>query len=233
MTDIFEEVSAELRRDRMQTAWDTYGRYIIGLAVAIVVITAVSIGFSGYSTSQDEAASSRYDAMRASLADLDTQERLSALTEFAAAEDNGYGVLARFSVAYLHVEDNDNAAALEVFDGLSNDGSVPDGMQNYARLQGAIVAINSGAALEEIEARLEYLMDEDSGLLPMARETMALAYMRDDRLLEARDLWLSQLADANASSLARERATIMMGKISTGLVSSRAELADAVEGEAE
>ena len=141
MTDniIFEEVSAELRRDRMQTAWDTYGRYIIGLAVAIVVITAASIGISGYSTSQDEAASSRYDAMRASLTDLDTQAQLSALTEFAAAEDNGYGVLARFSAAFLHVEDNNTAAALEAFDGLSNDGSVPDGMQNYARLQGAIV----------------------------------------------------------------------------------------------
>lgn len=233
MTDIFEEVSAELRRDRMQTAWDTYGRYIIGLAVAIVVITAASIGISGYSTSQDEAASSRYDAMRASLTDLDTQAQLSALTEFAAAEDNGYGVLARFSVAYLHVEDNNTAAALEAFDGLSADGSVPDGMQNYARLQGAIVAINSGAALEEIEARLENLMDEDSGLLPMARETMALAYMRDDRLLEARDLWLAQLADANASSLARERATIMLEKISTGLVSSSAEAADPAAGETE
>lgn len=233
MTDIFEEVSAELRRDRMQTAWDTYGRYIIGLAVAIVVITAASIGISGYSTSQDEAASSRYDAMRASLTDLDTQAQLSALTEFAAAEDNGYGVLARFSVAFLHVEDNNTAAALEAFDGLSNDGSVPDGMQNYARLQGAIVAINSGAALEEIEARLEYLMDEDNGLLPMARETMALAYMRDDRLLEARDLWLAQLADANASSLARERATIMLEKISTGLVSSSAEPAYPAAGEAE
>lgn len=233
MTDIFEEVSAELRRDRMQTAWDTYGRYIIGLAVAIVVITAASIGISGYSTSQDEAASSRYDAMRASLTDIDTQAQLSALTEFAAAEDNGYGVLARFSVAYLHVEDNNTAAALEAFDGLSADGSVPDGMQNYARLQGAIVAINSGAALEEIEARLENLMDEDSGLLPMARETMALAYMRDDRLLEARDLWLAQLADANASSLARERATIMLEKISTGLVSSSAEAADPAAGETE
>lgn len=233
MTDIFEEVSAELRRDRMQTAWDTYGRYIIGLAVAIVVITAASIGISGYSTSQDEAASSRYDAMRASLTDLDTQAQLSALTEFAAAEDNGYGVLARFSVAYLHVEDNNTAAALEAFDGLSADGSVPDGVQNYARLQGAIVAINSGAALEEIEARLENLMDEDSGLLPMARETMALAYMRDDRLLEARDLWLAQLADANASSLARERATIMLEKISTGLVSSSAEAADPAAGETE
>ena len=233
MTDIFEEVSADLRRDRMQTAWDTYGRYIIGLAVAIVVITATAIGISGYSTSQNEAASSRYDAMRAALADLDTEAQLSALTDFAAAEDNGYGVLAQFSVAYLHVENSNDAAALQTFDSLADDGSVPDSMRNFAQLQAAIVAINSGAALGEIEARLEDLMDADSGLQPMARETMALAFMRDDRLLEARDLWLEQLADAAATGLARERATIMLDKIALGLVSPSADVADPIEGEAE
>ena len=233
MTDIFEEVSADLRRDRMQTAWDTYGRYIIGAAVAIVVITAASIGFSGYSTSQDEAASGRYDAMRASLTDLDTEAQLAALTDFAAAEDNGYGVLARFSVAYIHVDNKNNDAALAAFDELADDGSVPDSMQNYAQLQGAIVAINSGASLEDIEARLEDLMDADSGLMPLARETMALAYMRDDRLLEARELWLAQLADNKATGLTRERATIMLDKISTGLVSPTEEAEDTPKGEAE
>lgn len=233
MTDIFEEVSADLRRDRMQTVWDKYGRYVIGLAVAIVVVTAASIGFSGYSTSQNEAASSRYDAMRASLADLEPEAQLDALNSFAAAEDNGYGVLARFAVAYIHVDTKNNDAALAAFDDLADDGSVPDSMQNYAQLQGAIVAINSGASLDEIEARLEGLMDADSGLMPLARETMALAYMRDDRLLEARELWLAQLADNQATGLTRERATIMLDKISTGLVATTQEAEDMPTDEAE
>ena len=232
MTDIFEEVSADLRRDRMQTAWDTYGRYIIGAAVAIVVITAASIGFSGYSTSQDEAASSRYDAMRASLANLDSEAQLTALTDFAAAENNGYGVLARFAAAYIHIENKNNDAALVTFDDLANDGSVPDSMQNYAQLQAAIVAINSGASLDEIEGRLEGLMDADGGLMPLARETMALAYMRDDRLLEARDLWLAQLADDKATGLTRERATIMLDKIASGLISPAGDEDNASTGEA-
>ena len=226
MTDIFEEVSADLRRDRMQTVWDKYGRYVIGLAVAIVVVTAASIGISGYSTSQNEAASSRYDAMRASLGDLEPEAQLDALNSFAAAEDNGYGGLARFAVAYIHVDNKNNDAALAAFDDLADDGSVPDSMQNYAQLQGAIVAINSGASLDEIEARLEDLMDADSGLMPLARETMALAYMRDDRLLEARELWLAQLADNQATGLTRERATIMLDKISTGLVATTQEAED-------
>ena len=224
MTDIFEEVSAELRRDRMQTAWDKFGRYIIGLAVAIVVITSTSIGLSSYWTARDEAASDRYDAMRATFSDLDSQAQLEALTAFAEAEDNGYGVLARFTAAYLHIDNKNNDAALAVFDALADDGAVPDSMRNYAQLQGAIVALNKGADLSDIEARLENLMDDDSGLLPMARETMALAYMRDDRLLEVRELWLAQIADDGASGLTRERASIMLDKISSGLVSPAAEV---------
>lgn len=233
MTDIFEEVSAELRRDRMQTAWDKYGRYVIGLAVAIVAVTAISIGLSSYFTARDEAASTRYDAMRASLAELGSEAQLTALTDFAAAEDNGYGVLARFSVAYIHVENKNNAAALDAFDALADDGSVPDSMRDYAQLQGAIVALNNGAALSDIEARLEDLMDDESGLLPMARETLALANMRDYRLLEARELWLAQIADDAASGLTRERATIMLDKISSGLLSTSVESSDAPAGEAE
>ena len=233
MTDIFEEVSAELRRDRMQTAWDKYGRYIIGLAVAIVAVTAISIGLSSYFTARDEAASTRYDAMRASLAELDSEAQLTALNDFAAAEDNGYGILARFSVAYIHVENKNNVAALDVFDALADDGSVPDSMRDYAQLQGAIVALNDGAAFSDIEARLEDLMDDESGLLPMARETLALANMRDDRLLEARELWLAQIADDTASGLTRERATIMLDKISSCLLSALVDGSDAPAGEAE
>lgn len=234
MTDIFEEVSAELRRDRMQTAWDKYGRYIIGAAIAIIVITATNIGLSNYWTSQDEAASARYDAVQAGLTDLDTAARLSALQTFAAAEDNGYGVLARFSMAYIHIENNDRAAALAVFDGLADDGGVPDNLRDYAQLQGAIVALNEGAALADIEARLDDVLDDDNGLAPAARETMALAYMRDDKLLDARELWLAQIADTNASSLTRERAEIMLQKISTALVSPADTAAqDEAEGKTE
>jgi hypothetical protein len=220
VTDIFEEVSADLRRDRMQTAWDKYGRYIIGLAIAIIVLTAGNIGLSSYWRAQDEAASARYDALQATLGDADGAARLAALSDFAAVEDNGYGVLARFSIAYIHTESKDNAAALAAFDALADDGSVPGALRDYAALQGAIVALNDGAPLDAIEARLADLLSDDNGLAAVARETMALAYIRDDRPLEARDLLLAQLTSADASSLSRERANIMLQKISSSLVSA-------------
>lgn len=217
MTDIFEEVTADLRRDRMSEAWDKYGRYIIGIAIAIVVLTSANIFYSSYQKAQNEAASLRYDAMQAELADMDAASRLARLAAFGAAEDNGYGVLARFAVAHGAVENGDSEAALAAFTALADSGNVPDSLRDYANLQAAIVLLDNQGGLSDIRARLDDLLDDDNGFLPIARETMALAHMRDDEPLEARQLFQAQINDPNASSLAQQRATIMLDKLNVSL----------------
>lgn len=217
MSDIFDEVSAELRRDNMQAAWDKYGRYIIAAAVGLVVLVAAIIGTTSVIDSRNEAASGRYDAMLESLSGDDADADIAALLAFATAEDNGYGVLARFSAALRQARQGDNEAALAGFNELADKGSLPDTMQDLAALQAAIVLLNSNGALAEIEARLEDLLDDENGLQPMARETMALAYMQNDLPLKARELFRAQIADPKVTSLTRERATIMLQTVSAAL----------------
>lgn len=231
MTDIFEEVSAELRRDRMSAAWDKYGRYVIGLAAAIIALTAITIGASGYQKSQNEAASKRYDAMLAELTTMDEAARSARLAAFGEAESNGYGVLARFAFAHARLDAGDTEAALAAFDALADTGSVPDGMRDYANLQAAILLLDNAGAKADIRDRLDDLLDDGNGLQPIARETMALTHMRDDEPLEARQLFQAQIADPNASSFARQRAEIMLDKLAQAL--SPAESVNIDEGVSE
>ena len=227
MSDIFDEVSAELRRDNMQAAWNKYGRYVIALAVAIVVLVAVIIGASSYIEARNEAASARYDAMLDTLVEDESAANTEKLLAFAAAEDNGYGALALFSAAVQQARDNDYAAALQNFDALADNGSLPDSLRNLAALQGAIALLHSDGALSNIEERLEDLLDDESGLQPMARETMALAYMAHDKPLLARDLFKKQLADPSVTSLTRERATIMLQIVGGALLNTASDAAAA------
>lgn len=222
MSDIFDEVSAELRRDNMGAAWSKYGRYVIGAAVAIVLLVATVIIGSNYVRGLEEAASQRYDALLESLAELDTQEKIAPLEAFAAAEDNGYGALAQFTAALAHAEQSQTnsasaGAAVAGFDGLATNSSLPDSLRDLAKLQAAIVLLDSQAGLETIEMRLEDLLDDDNGLQPMARETMALAYMSYDKPLKARELFKAQIGDARVTSLTRERASIMLESLSGAL----------------
>lgn len=210
MSDIFDEVTAELRRDNAAAAWDKYGPYVIGAAVAVVVTVAGVVGYDSYAAAQEEAASLRYDAALEEVADSDPQVRIDALQAFAAAEDNGYGVLAEFTAALELAAGGQNDAAQAAFDRLADDGRLPDSLRDLAALQAAVVLLNSGGALEAIELRLDPMLTPEHGLRAMARETMAMAYMAHDKPLQARDQFKAQLADPQISTLTGERANIML-----------------------
>jgi len=217
--NIFDEITADLRRDRMAGAWAKYGRYIIGVAVAIVVLVAGVTGYDAYTTAQDEAASARYDALLNEIAEAESQEKIDRLLAFSAEENNGYGALAQFSAALSQAEEGQYDYALDGFDGLIARRGLPQSLRDFARLQGAIVLLDSGGNLDSVESRLGGLLDEGNGLQSMAREVMALAYTVHDKPLEARDLLLQQIADDGVSGLSRARAEIMLQSLRGGLVS--------------
>ena len=216
--NIFDEITADLRRDRMAGAWAKYGRYIIGLAVAIVLLVAGMIGYDALRTAQREAASARYDALLTQVSEADTDEKIALLLAFGDAEKNGYGALAQFSAALTQAEEGQYDNALGGFDDLADRRSLPNSLRDFASLQAAIVLLDSGGSLAEIEDRIGDLAEDENGLRPMAREIMALAYSAHDKPLEARDLLMQQIADGSANSLARDRASIMLQSVKGGLL---------------
>jgi hypothetical protein len=234
--NIFDEITADLRRDRLSEAWSKYGRYIIGTAVGIVLVIAVSIGIGTYQQNQEEQASARYDALQAELETADAEARIIRLLSFAAAEDNGYGALARMSATLLQAGQGQLDNALAGFDALADDGSLPDTLRDFARLQAAIVLLDGDADLDEIEQRLARLMLKNNGLQPMAREVLALAYIANDKPLEAR-AELKQLQDDAATGyLTKERVAIILASLRGQLLSPEAPATDeqaAEEGDGE
>ncbi|HKX10546.1 MAG TPA: hypothetical protein VJN67_20270 [Stellaceae bacterium] len=60
MSDIFQEVDEELRHDKWLQLWKQYQNYIIGVAVLIVVATAVVTYWKYYDQQQREAEGLRY-----------------------------------------------------------------------------------------------------------------------------------------------------------------------------
>lgn len=216
--NIFDEITADLRRERLADAWTKYGRYVIATAVGIVLLVAMIIGIGAYRDSQQAAASLRYDALQTQLAEADADEKIVRLLAFGEAEHNGYGALAQLAAALGQAEQGQYDNALMGFDGLIDNGALPDSMQDFAALQAGIVLLDSGGSLDEIERRLDDLLDDDNRLLPMAREVMALAYSSHDKPLEARDLLMQQIGDAGVSSLSRARAEIMLQNVKGGLL---------------
>ena len=229
MSDIFSEVDAELRQDRMRAFWESYRAFIIGGALFIVVAVSAVTGVQAYTNYQNEAASTRYDALQEEIAALDDRAaKIDRLNAFAAAENNGYGILAAFAASVELAVQGEGEAALAGFDALTGRGGVPTSMRDYARLQAATILLDNNGAIDEIAARLTPILDSDNALRATARDILALAYMLADDPLQARLLYQEQLADETATRLARQRAQIMLSEVEL-ILAPGANAADAPE----
>ncbi len=216
MSDVFQEVDQELRRDRLQAWWDRYGVLLISMAIALVLIVAGVEAYKAWRNGRDEEASLRYMAMMDKNAEASDAERMAALEEFIAAEQGGYRVLAQFRYAAEKVEKDDWEAALQSYESIAANGQLPIAIRDFANLQAASVSIGHVSAAD-VEVRIKRLLVSPSGLQGAAREIMALAYLEADQPILARDLLQVHLAETITTAPMRTRAEILFDEANRAL----------------
>lgn len=219
MSDIFQEVDNELRRDRLSKFWDQNATILITACVAIILVVALSVGYQSYRQNQNEAASARYDAFVRELADLSTQERLARLATFTEAESGGYQVLAQFRLAAEKLTQNDAAGAAQVYETIAVNGQLPMAIRDFANIQAASALLET-VSPADIESRLQKILTSDHGLRGQAREILSLSYILADDPLQARDILLVHSVDPELTPPMRLRAKILLDEATLQLKSA-------------
>lgn len=209
MSDIFQEIDNELRRDRLSRFWDQNGLVIIVASVALVLVVAVSVIFSSWRASQNEASSERYEQLLERLDDASIDEKVSALEAFIREEDRGYKVLSQMRLAALMAESGDYETAARMFEEVAANGQLPLAVRDYATLQ-AGAALVSVVAPADIEVRLSKILQNQHGMRGQAREILALSYLLADQPLQARELLLVHLDTTAVSQAMKLRANILL-----------------------
>jgi hypothetical protein len=207
VSDIFQEVDNELRRDRLSRFWNENGIIIISAAIAIVVAVTVSVIYKGIQNSRNEAAFERYTAM------LDTaaaaEDVAQVLRQFVDQEDNGYGVLAQFRLAKTLADDEKFADAAALYEQIATRGDLPVTVRDFANLMAGASLVGQASAAD-IQARLGKMLDAPNGFRGQAREVYALALLLEDDPLAARDLLQAHIAETAMTPAMRLRAQILL-----------------------
>jgi len=209
MSDIFQEIDNELRRDKLSRFWDQNGILIIVASVTLVLIVAISVAFSAWRQGQDEASSERYLQLLERVESSSEQEKIEALEAFIASESRGYKVLAQMRLAAAKSQAGEMEDAARMFEAIAANGQLPMAVRDYATLQ-AGSALVSIVAPADIEARLAKLLQGQHGMRGQAREILALSYLLADQPLQARDILLVHLDTTANSQAMRLRATILL-----------------------
>src|SRR6516225_11158902 len=100
VSDIFREIDEELRRDNLLKLWSRYGRYIVALAVLVLVVAGGIVAWRDHQLSERHAQSMRYSSAISLVREGKDAEAAKVLA-VVAQEGGGYATLAAFEEAEL------------------------------------------------------------------------------------------------------------------------------------
>jgi hypothetical protein len=207
VSELFDEVDEEVRRDQLKKLWDKYSIFII--AGALLIIAGVG-GWRGYqyveARKAAEAGAAFDKAVELSEANKHTEAE-AAFNDLAARAPSGYRMLARLRAA-AEVASHDPKAAAKLYDDIAADRSIGAEQQDLAKVRAAGLLVDN-AAYSEMLQRLESSTGPQATFRHTARELLALSAWRANDTAAARK-WLDLIAnDGETPPSLRSRAEAM------------------------
>ena len=204
MSELFDEVDEEVRREQLKKLWDKYSLYFI--ALALLIIAGVG-GWRGYEYLEAKKAAEAGDAFNKAVELSDQNkhaEAEAAFTDLAAKAPSGYRMLARFRAA-AEAANRDPQAAAKMFDDIAADRSVGSEQQELARIRAAGLLLDSSSYQNMLQL-LEPSTGPGATYRHVARELLALSAWRANDPTATRQ-WLDMIAlDAETPASVRSRA---------------------------
>ncbi len=209
MSDIFQEIDEDLRRDRLTQLWKRYGNYVIAAAALIVLGTVGIVGWREYSERRNLAqAQSFLQAME--LAESgDTAGAKAAFAKLAEEGAAGYATLARLQEAALAAKSGDTAGALKLYDGIAADSRADQSFRDLAVILIAQHTIDT-ADPAQLTERLAPLTQQKNPWRHSALEMQALLAKRAGDAAKAKELYTKLADDLSAPQGLRARAAEML-----------------------
>jgi hypothetical protein len=178
VSEFFNEVDEEVRREQLKKLWDRYSWLIVSVAILVVAAVGGWRAFQYWQTKQAAEAGAKFEAALKLSEDNKHAEAEAAFTQLTATAPSGYRMLARFRAAAEAVE-RDKPAAVKAYDALAADTSLGQTERDLAQLRASALLVDS-APYAEIKQRLEPLSGQDRTFHHSARELLALSAWRSN-----------------------------------------------------
>jgi hypothetical protein len=192
VSELFDEVDEEVRREQLKKLWDKYSIFIVAGALLIIAGVGGWRGYQYFEAKKAAEAGGAFDkAVELSEANKHAEAE-AAFNELAARAPSGYRMLARLRAA-AEVAGRDPKAAAKLYDDIAADRSVGAEQQDLARIRAAGLLVDS-AGYSEMLQRLESSTGPEATFRHTARELLALSAWRANDTAAARK-WLDLIAN--------------------------------------
>lgn len=208
MSDIFQEVDEEVRREQLKKLWERYGHYAVAAAILLVAGVGAWRGYEWWEAKKAAESGAAFEAA-ATLAEAGKRsEAEAAFAKVAADGTAGYRHLARLREA-AELAQTDPKAAIAAYDKIAADGAVGQVLQDLAALRAGALLIDAGA-LAEAQRKLEPLAAAERTFRYSARELLVLAAWRAGDAAAVKRWSDMILTDVQTPSSTRQRVEMLM-----------------------
>ena len=207
VSDIFDEVDEEVRREQFTKLWERYGNLIIALAVLVVIGVAAWRGYEYWRNKQAEQFGAQFTAAAQLAEQGKHDEAEKAFAAIAEKGTTGYRALSRLREA-AEIEQRDPKAAVAAYDDVARNSSIGQPLQDFAALRAGMLLVDS-APLAELDRRLAPLATGTGPFRHSARELLAVAAWKAGDIPAMRK-WIKMVHDDPESPPAlRQRVDIL------------------------
>lgn len=203
MSEIFDEVQEEVRREQLKKLWERYSTLIVTVMFLIVAGVGGWRGYLYWEGKKAAEAGSQFEAAAQLVDQKKGAEAEAAFMKLASQAPQGYRTLARLRAA-AELATRDVPAAVKLYDDVAADRNASAMEQDLAALRAGSLLVDT-APYAEIKSRLEPLTGADRAYRHSAREMLAVSAWRNKDMAAARQ-WIDQITtDAQSPQSLRSR----------------------------
>ena len=152
VSDIFQEVDEEVRREQFKKLWDRYQAYVVAAAVLVVLAVAGWRTYDWWETKKAAEAGSAFEAAIALSDQGKHAEAEAAFNKIAQDSTTTYRTLAMVRAA-AELADTDPKSAIAAYDKIAADASVGPELRDLAALRAGAILVD-GASYADARQRL-------------------------------------------------------------------------------
>jgi len=201
VSDIFQEIDEDLRQDKAARLWKAYGKYVVSLAIFIILAIAGYRFIVHTNDENREQASELYEL--ASEAGR-TGDKKAAIELFSDERFNGtmgYAIISKLKKATLAKSNNDPEGMAIVLKEIVTNEEIPSYLRNLARLK--LIASDSDNYISQLDA----LIEGDGPWKFLALELKGGMELEVGNLKEARSIFKELTIEADTPNNMRRRAS--------------------------
>jgi hypothetical protein len=214
VTDIFQEVDEEVRREQLKKLWQRYGNYLVAACILIVAAVAAWRAYDWWQTKKAAEAGAAFENAVMLAEAGKHQEADGAFAKIASDGTAGYRVLARLREA-AELAQTDRKSAVATYDEIAADKGVGQVIQDLAAVRAGLLLVDA-APYAEMRTRLEPLTARDRVFRHTARELLALSAWEAGDTTAAQQWADMIMTDPQTPASTRGRAEVLTELIAAG-----------------